>query len=256
MGLDDNSRTNRKVMITKNHILSEIKRTAKENGGIPLGMGRFEKETGIKKADWEGKYWSKWSDAVRAAGYEPNKKQGAYDKEFLIKELICLIREIRKFPTGPEIKLKHFNDKNFPSHSAFYERLSYKKHEMAQQILTYCEDKSDYEDVIKICKKVCDSTEKEEEYDSKKVDVKFSFVYLMKSGRHYKIGRSDCVEKRAREIGIKLPEEPKTIHQIKTDDPIGIEAYWHKRFADKRKNGEWFDLSSSDVSIFKRRKFM
>ena len=78
----------------------------------------------------------------------------------------------------------------------------------------------------------------------------------MKSGRYYKIGRSSFVEKRNYEIGIKLPEELKIIHKIKTDDPFGIEAYWHKRFEDKRKGGEWFDLSSSDVKAFRRRPFM
>ena len=72
----------------KDHILSEIKRTAEENGGIPLGRSRFEAETGINQSDWFGKLWSKWSDAVKEAGYTPNQMQSAYDSNFLLSNKI------------------------------------------------------------------------------------------------------------------------------------------------------------------------
>ena len=44
-------------MLTKQDIIIAIQKTAKENGGTPLGMARFEQETGIKVYNWK-KYWA------------------------------------------------------------------------------------------------------------------------------------------------------------------------------------------------------
>ena len=82
------------------------------------------------------------------------------------------------------------------------------------------------------------------------------FVYLIKSGRYYKIGRSNAASRREYELALQMPEKAIKLHEIRTDDPPGIEAYWHNRFAAKRRGGEWFDLDAADVNAFKRRKFM
>ena len=88
--------------------------------------------------------------------------------------------------------------------------------------------------------------------DNGKVSDLVGEVYLFKSGRHYKIGKTKDTVRRGSEIRIQLPEKLSLIHSIKTDDPSGIESYWHNRFESKRMEGEWFDLNSADIRAFKR----
>jgi len=238
----------------KEHILSEIKRTADENNGNPLGMGRFEKETGIKKWDWCGKYWSRWGDAIVEAGYAPNTMQSAYPDDLLIQKLIELIRELDHFPASTELILKRHQDKEFPTHNTFCRFGN--KGDLIQAVLKYCEDHDVNDQIVDICKAAAAKAKPEQRQSTEPEEIELRFVYLMKSGKYFKIGRSNCAERREFELRILLPEKLELIHKIKTDDPAGIEKYWHDRFTDKRKSGEWFDLSGSDVKAFKRRKVM
>ena len=41
---------------------------------------------------------------------------------------------------------------------------------------------------------------------------------------------------------------------VETDDPVGVQAYWHRGLAEKWREGEWFALSPEDVNAFKRWK--
>jgi len=63
------------MSVTKLYILKEINRTTKANGGTPLPRLRFESETGIKRYEWFGVYWARWSDAIRESGYMPDRIQ-------------------------------------------------------------------------------------------------------------------------------------------------------------------------------------
>ncbi|MFO0823660.1 MAG: GIY-YIG nuclease family protein [Gemmataceae bacterium] len=87
-------------------------------------------------------------------------------------------------------------------------------------------------------------------------EAAMGYVYLIKMGRYHKIGMTNSVGRREYELNLQLPERAELVHVIATDDPAGIEAYWHNRFKDKNTNGEWFTLDAADIAAFKRRKFM
>jgi hypothetical protein len=241
----------------RDHILSEIRRTAAENGGVPLGRARFLQETGIKESDWSGRYWSRWSDAVQEAGFSPNGLQEMLSDVSLLDAYARLIEQLGRIPTNPEVRLHARTAPDFPSHNTFArfgnkQALLAKVHEHAVASGRY-----------PLAERLCQphtvptaSTPEEVAPTEPDEGIEFGFVYLMRSARHYKIGRTNALGRREYELAIQLPEKLKTVHAIKTDDPAGIEEYWHRRFAGKRKNGEWFDLSAQDVAAFRRRKFM
>jgi hypothetical protein len=217
-----------------------------------LGRARFFKETGVKKSDWD-RHWDRWEDAVQEAGFKPNSKNEAIGDQRLIDKLINLIRELGHFPIENELRRKARSDPTFPSHGVFARFVGGLGPKLAAKVRSYCESHTGYDDVLALCPEIQQSQQSRSKDSEEK---EFGFVYLIKSARYYKIGRSNAAGRREYELAIQLPERPKLIYQIRTDDPVGIEEYWHKRFADKRKNGEWFDLSSADVKAFTRRKFM
>jgi hypothetical protein len=121
-------------------------------------------------------------------------------------------------------------------------------------VVEYCRTHPGFDDIPTLCRPI--SLGDKEPSSDKPITEVVGFVYLMKHGKHFKIGKTNAMGRREYELAIQLPEKLRTVHTIKTDDPDGIEEYWHKRFAAKRGNGEWFDLTSADVQAFKRRKFM
>lgn len=241
--------------MNKQHILSEIKRTAEENGGVPLGMQKFFRETGIKRHDWLGKFWARWGDALREAGFKPNQMQAAYTDDLLMEKFIGLIREFHRFPVDAEVDIKARSEDGFPVPDTF-RRAFGSKQQFIAKLLDYCTARSGYDDVIALCPAIPTAVQVDADNDDIGPEEATGFVYLMKSGRYYKIGRSNAAGRREYELAIQMPEKLTTIHKIRTDNPAGIEDYWHRRFADKRKNGEWFDLAAVDVRAFKRRRFM
>jgi hypothetical protein len=241
-----------RAAVEKEHILREIKRTAEENGGKPLGRIKFSSEAGIRPYEW-GKYWVNWSDALHEAGFGPNQFVTAYDDGELLQKLAQLARDLGHLPVAGELRMKAIGDSDFPQDRPF-RRLGGKA-EIVRRLREHCLMHGNYDDVVRMCEEYAPPTQTVPE-EARDRDVKIGFVYLMKSGRFYKIGHSDAPGRRQYDLAIQLPEEVDLIHRIPTEAPEAADRFWHERFKAKRKGGEWFALSPADVKTFRRCKSM
>ena len=100
---------------TREKILREIRRTASENGNKPLGFVRFHRETDIRRSEWLGKLWNKWSDAVADAGLTAGKfANKLYTDDFLL-EIYCLAtRKYNQAPTQVELNMFCSSHEGYP----------------------------------------------------------------------------------------------------------------------------------------------
>ena len=232
----------------KQQILNEIRRLANENGGRAPGKGQFHNETQFSESDWYGKIWLRWNDAVEEAGLEPNKKQEKLPSDTVLRKYAEVCLHYGKIPTSAELRFYARHTADFLSHNTFTKHFG-NKADLIQALKSWAIEQDDNSLLSLIPK------EAEVSPPAAAERIQEGWVYLLQSGSHFKVGRSDELEKRIKQISISLPEKVELVHAIKTDDPPGIETYWHRRFADRRANGEWFALSSADVRAFKRRKF-
>ena len=241
------------MTVSKNDILQEVRRTAAANGGKPLGRLAFFTATGIRESDWRGRFWARWNAVLNEAGFGPNTLVEARSEAVLLGHFADLALELGRLPVYSELRLKKRTDPSFPNDKTF-RRLGNKTHLLAK-LHQHCASLPQYARLLPLIDAALEdgSGENDATLQSESVD---GFVYMVKMGKHYKIGKTFSVPRRHRELALELPEKLKPIHVIRTDDPTGIEVYWHKRFQAKCTNSEWFALSPEDIRIFKKRKFM
>lgn len=234
----------------RERILAEIKRLAAESG-TPPGKAAFARYTGIREHQWSGIIWARWSDALTEAGLTVNVLQRRFATRDVLARVAEACRHYGRIPTSAELKLYGARHKPFPSRNTISNHFPTRSH-LVDALAKYATEADEAGDIAAMIPEITNPPS--EGMPSPPRNAGGS-VYLLKSGSYYKVGRSDEVERRVKEIRISLPEPVCLVHTIKSDDPAGIEAYWHRRFADRRANGEWFKLDSSDLAAFKRRRY-
>lgn len=164
-----------------------------------------------------------------------------------------LAEKLGHVPTSNELRHARAIDPTFPSRGVF-DRLGSKQDRIARA-LAYCRATSSHRAVAALLEAAyADEADRGEGGLARAAEESaLGFVYLARGHPgEYKIGRTNLVDRRLVELGAVSAVAPVLVHEIKTDDPVGVEEYWHRRFASRRMRGEWFRLTAGDVASFKR----
>ena len=81
--------------------------------------------------------------------------------------------------------------------------------------------------------------------------LKPGWVYILKAGPFYKIGYSKNVDRRIEQLSTLPPFDLELVHTIRANHMPELESALHRRFQEKHKNGEWFELAEEDVTWLK-----
>lgn len=212
-----------RMPITREEILSEIRRfVASHDGGIP-GERTFTAATRIKPSAWKGKYWPRWTDAVREAGYDPNKMTGKIPDENLLEQLAVFITKLGYFPVRDEINIQARTAPGFPVWQTIKKRYGGMP-QTAAALLEFGR-KTGNTALTKLCEARLEREAQKPISTANaqaKTAAKTGFVYLKYSPslRLYKIGKANNPDKRGAGISLLLPEDLVPKHEIKTDYPI------------------------------------
>jgi len=242
--------------MSKEEILAEIRRGVAANDGVAPGEIAFRARTGIKESAWKGRYWARWTDAVREAGFDPNSMNQRIPEDELLEKLATYITNLGRFPIKDEINLKARSTPSFPVWQTVKRRYGGMP-QTAIALLEYSKKTGDG-----VLAEICDRRIQQESSKAvarrvpSKQPAYIGFVYLKYSPslRLYKIGKANNADKRGAGISPLLPEDLVPKHEIKTDYPYILEKYWEHRFKAKKKQGEWYDLNSQDVELFRKRR--
>ena len=170
----------------------------------------------------------------------------------MLNNLAGLVRGLGRFPVKGEIQLKARIDPKFPSLNPF------------RRLGGSACSRLDWRSFAAIEAKLISrnfvlgqlKTENSETVTKETAIADLGYVYLIKARRFIRLAERTLWAGENASLPSSSPTRRRSSTRSITDDPGGIEEYWHRRFQGRRKNGEWFELTSQDLAAFRRRKFM
>lgn len=243
--------------MNRDQILAEIKRVAEANSSVVVGERVFFAQTRLNRRVLRRAGFPNYGAAVEAAGYRRNQLKQAYSDDQLFAPLAQLAREVGHCPTTGERAVARYKAPTFPGEAAVSRRA--RQEPLAQQLLRWCRDEPAFQDVARMLESTVPLQDGNSTLETRGRKIVTGYVYLMRYGAHgkdFKIGHTENVQRRQSQIDMVSPRDVRVVHSIETDDPEGIEKYWHERFSERRvKTKEVFHLTPDDVAAFRRRQY-
>jgi hypothetical protein len=242
-------------VLNRDEILQAIRDLAAELGRPP-GIKAFRARYSTPASAFNGMYWARWTDAVREAGLQPCDPPARIEDGAILAALATLTLRLGRFPTQAEMAMRKKEDPSFPAEAVIRRRLGSKSAQI-EHLRAWAASQHEYTDLHEVLAGETATAQPQVQpaaADEQASATSDGCVYLMRSGGRYKIGMSRFLPQRWATLAGASPDPVDLVHYMRTDDPEGIEAYWHRRFADRREGGEWFRLGATDVAAFRRRK--
>ena len=84
------------------------------------------------------------------------------------------------------------------------------------------------------------------------------YLYLIRCGNSdfYKIGTSENPEERLQMLQIGCPFPLVLVYRKRFKEATKIEGFLHRKYRDKQKVGEWFELSGDEIYLIQQGQVM
>jgi hypothetical protein len=233
-------------MSTAEQIIVRLKEAVDRNGGQPPSSRSFLKEAGLNQRDLIRAGWPTYGALLKSQGFQPAVMKRGFTDDEVFRPLAELTVRLGHFPTQSEREVERHRNPAFPSSEAYLRRG--RRAMLEHALRAWCEATHDFSELVPKLKQAAGAAQIPG-------PIVKGYVYMLRdgnSGKRVKIGK-ESVEGARQAAAATWLGNPRAIHRIATDDPDGIEEYWHERFkkAGKHVVRELFDLLPSDIAAFK-----
>lgn len=230
--------------MTREQILDAYKAFAARTKGAPPGKRQFLKAyPELNDHVFRSGFWRSWKAFQLDAGIAPNAKVQRLPDRPILEGLARLTRKLGRVPTTDDIAFARKSDNTIPSEATVRKRAPTDA-ARAALLQEFCASSAEWADVLGLIKPAL-------QVAAARPNTQHAVVYLMQHGKRFKVGKSVDLDERLRNAKTWITDA-RYLWYIETDDPFGVEKYWHGRFKAKSLGGEWFRLSNDDVAAFKK----